>query len=77
MSVIVETKLGIDPHDTDLIEEMDEYYLFDENGVATPTGYLGVITGNHLKINNDVLEINPTGTDSECFQWNGSVLEIK
>ena len=75
--VLVEIKPGIDIETSSLVTDINEYYLFDGSGVAIATGFTGAISGNHLTANGTVLEVNDSGTTSVCFEWDGTILQVK
>ena len=76
MIVLAEIKPGIDPQTTDLIGDLDEYWLKDENETISQTLWSGAIAGNHWEMDGETLQINTTGATSECWELDGTVLQL-
>lgn len=75
LRILVELKPGIPLTETDLVTDPGEYWLPDENNIVTTTGYTGVITNNLWKINGEVLETDSTGTISEYWELDGTIIQ--
>ena len=74
--VLVEIKPGIDMDSSDLVTDINQYWLQDETEAAVMTHYDGAIATDIWKVSVDgtAYELNDTGTTSPIWELDGTAV---